>query len=1309
MLLRGVRVQNFTSVVGPNGSGKSNVIDSLLFVLGRRATQIRLKKLSELIHNSTQYPPGTLKECRVDIHFAEILDLDDQDAFEVVPGSQFVVSRIANHESKSTYKLNDRTCTSEDVQNTLKGKGMDLDNNRFLILQGEVESIALMKPKGGAPGEIGILEYLEDLIGTNQYVQPIEQLGVTVEERNEERQVVLGRVKTVEKEREALEGPKDEAQAFVDKNLECNIVRVQLAQLDLHQLASQNQEYETKKAALAKEKAENEAKLVECAAKSKELEREFTRKQEEHDAVARTMTKCKTDFAAFERKDAQHRELLKGRKAALKKCSAKVEKAREARENLQAKIKADAINLPKVTKKESSLRAQLEQEESALEAMHSKLIEASEPFKLEIEAQQKNLIPLQQEANAAQQALDVCNNEINLYKEKLTKAETKYNEAKASCTKAAVELEKLGESRATIKKQSVAAQAKLRDLQAEMEALVASETTGLKRRTHLLGQLEDSKSAASSAAGQSKLLGALLAAKKKGSQPGLHGRLGDLASIDSKYDVAVTTGVGALNHILVASTADGRKAIEFARANQLGRVQLIVLDKQNFEPARLAKMENTPEGVPRLFDLLDIKEERFAPALYFACRDTLVAQDMTQATRIAYGASGKRWRVVTLDGKVIEVAGTMSGGGVEVRRGGMTIKSASSKAASAAASSSTAGESEEGKIDVKATEAELTKLEGELGAFRLRKRELEAEIKLVSADVRALESAQSRSESESKELTTSLSELKARAQSLEKSVKLTPDDLEALRNLEAAQSKHQAAFAVAKKNTKSLTDKIATLQAKIMERGGAQLAEQQTKVDRIKTEVATLQEELNRMTVLAETGAAKLAKLSKEEAETQGEVAELEASIEKLTEAFKQIEEDALAVHQAFKAAEASLADAEKALDAIQLSFESVKSDLASLKNSEVDLEEKRLAFRKEMADHLARYQALEQRMKRVHREINKELYSRAKEVEAEAEPVEVIAEEGAVMEEEKKEAAPAPVAQKKRGGRAGRAVAALDDSDDSVSDAELDAFPGGYVLQSDEELAELDRRALDRKQAALEHDLASLKPNPHAILSWKRKDVEYNARVAHLDAITLERDIARKALEDLRKRRLSEFLAGFSLISMRLKEMYQMLTLGGDAELECVDSLDPFSEGVVFSVRPPKKSWKQIQNLSGGEKTLSSLALVFALHHFKPTPLYVMDEIDAALDFKNVSIVANYIKERTKDAQFIIISLRNNMFELADRLVGIYKTQNVTKSITIDPRLFNQQQQQAAAAAGAQDGDEEPEDKENAARTEVHGKTIKL
>ena len=134
-----------------------------------------------------------------------------------------------------------------------------------------------------------------------------------------------------------------------------------------------------------------------------------------------------------------------------------------------------------------------------------------------------------------------------------------------------------------------------------------------------------------------------------------------------------------------------------------------------------------------------------------------------------------------------------------------------------------------------------------------------------------------------------------------------------------------------------------------------------------------------------------------------------------------------------------------------------------------------------------------------------------------------------------------------------------------------------------------------------------------------------------------------------------------------------------------------------MFQVRPKQKTWKQMSKLSGGEKTLSSLSLIFALHIFKPSPLYCMDEIDAALDYKNVAIVGKYIKEgvckrqllsdskagkdcetpnkamkdaamMARNSQFIIISLRNNMFELADKLVGIYKTHDVTQTITINP-----------------------------------------
>jgi len=242
-----------------------------------------------------------------------------------------------------------------------------------------------------------------------------------------------------------------------------------------------------------------------------------------------------------------------------------------------------------------------------------------------------------------------------------------------------------------------------------------------------------------------------------------------------------------------------------------------------------------------------------------------------------------------------------------------------------------------------------------------------------------------------------------------------------------------------------------------------------------------------------------------------------------------------------------------------------------------------------------------------------------------------------------------------------------LNAREEKRNESSLPTYPIHALEQYSDEEVKNDINILEKEQTSMAKNA-----NMTAIEEYRRKERDYLARVTDLDEISEERNEAIKSYEDLRRLRLEKFMDGFGHITLKLKEMYQMITLGGDAELELVDSLDPFSEGIVFSVRPPKKSWKNISNLSGGEKTLSSLALVFALHHYKPTPLYVMDEIDAALDFKNVSIVANYIKERTKNAQFIIISLRNNMFELADRLVGIYKTFNSTKSITIDPKAFS-------------------------------------
>lgn len=163
--------------------------------------------------------------------------------------------------------------------------------------------------------------------------------------------------------------------------------------------------------------------------------------------------------------------------------------------------------------------------------------------------------------------------------------------------------------------------------------------------------------------------------------------------------------------------------------------------------------------------------------------------------------------------------------------------------------------------------------------------------------------------------------------------------------------------------------------------------------------------------------------------------------------------------------------------------------------------------------------------------------------------------------------------------------------------------------------------------------------------------------------------------LENLSSERLSKFMDGFNNINRNIKEIFNLITFGGNAELDLIDYLNPFRDGIVLSIMPPKKSWKQISNLSGGEKTLSSLALTFALHKYKPSFFYIMDEIDAALDFKNVSVISQYLSH--VDAQFIIISLRNDMFEKARSLIGVYKINDVSRAITVNLDKFQNQLKQ--------------------------------
>ncbi|GMF03511.1 unnamed protein product [[Candida] boidinii] len=110
----------------------------------------------------------------------------------------------------------------------------------------------------------------------------------------------------------------------------------------------------------------------------------------------------------------------------------------------------------------------------------------------------------------------------------------------------------------------------------------------------------------------------------------------------------------------------------------------------------------------------------------------------------------------------------------------------------------------------------------------------------------------------------------------------------------------------------------------------------------------------------------------------------------------------------------------------------------------------------------------------------------------------------------------------------------------------------------------------------------------------------------------------------------------------------------------------------------PPLKRFRDMDLLSGGEKSIAALALLFAIHSFQPSPFFVLDEVDAALDNANVNRIANYISKHSgPDFQFIVISLKNCLFERSDAIVGIYRKQdlNSSKTLTLDLRGYPTEQ----------------------------------
>jgi structural maintenance of chromosome 4 len=1118
--------------VGPNGSGKSNVIDALLFVFGKRASQLRHKTVAELIHHSDKFP--NLQFCQVAVHFQEIIDtvrnmsypsnsFKDDGKYEVVPGSSVIISRRAKKNNSSDYYMNGKKSSFTEVEKWLNTKGIDLDNNRFLILQGEVEQIAMMKPKSSPQHGDGLLEYLEEIIGSNKYVEMIEKKAQEIEEATEARQSTLNRVKVAEKEREGLEGAKTEAEEFLQKERDIIDKRSILYQIGRKQAEEEISNIATKRDELETRLKEEREQAQDSTTQLEELETQYKKGKREYEQIEEQMAKAKSDFAVYERKQVKYQEDLKHYKKKEKQLTETV--ATEHRKVKEKSISIDTYkqDISKNEKEVENLANKVEQEQKKLDAIYASLKEETADLQVELEQKQKELMPWSKKISEQQSKYDLAKSELDLAKDRFDTASKNLEEIQSQMQNIKENLPKkkktLVESRKTLEESKVQLEKAKKDLKkVSQDEVSASEVV----RT-LRNQLEEAKSAAKDASNKSHLLKSLMDAKSKKKLSGIHGRLGDLGTIPSKYDVAISTACGALNNIVVDTTSNAEKCIQFIRENKLGVVTCIILEQQKSLENEIGREFKAPPKSERLFDLIKPKEDQYLPAFYYALRNTLVSPDLDTATKIAYDGN-TRHRVVTLNGELIDTSGTMSGGGNNKQSGGMK-----------ASFSGSMSDDELAKL-----QKEFESKAEELQDLRRRKQELEANIESLTSQIATLEVEIPKLDMDISTMGTHEKELKARIPELEASTKMSSDEQKQISALQKVVNEREKELNDTKKQCSKLEETVQELQKQIMEAGGTKLRVQKSKVESLNNQIDTINAENTKLKVKIKTTEKEVKKATASAEEAEKQLEQVQASLNETRDEAKSGEEQALKVTETYKETEKILEDKGKELKVIQKSFEKLKKVVDKFRAVEVELQNQLEDLNRVVKDNQVKAQNWSKKIA----DLNK---------------------------------------QKSR--------TRVEDEEEHTEENSNDTLP----VLSVEELESYDTDELHKDIAVLEEALAKMKPNMNAIREYRKKEREYNERVKELEAATEKRDSIRKEYEGLRKKRLDEFMAGFGEITLRLKEMYQMITLGGDAELELVDSLDPFSEGIVFSVRPPKKSWKNISNLSGGEVHFISLSILIS------------------------------------------------------------------------------------------------------------------
>ncbi len=1154
---------DITAIVGPNGSGKSNISDAIRWVMGEQSTKaLRGAKMEDVIFGGTQK--------RGAVGFAEAtLVLDNSDGALAYDAKEIAVTRRYYRSGESEYYINRRSARLRDINEMFMDTGLGREGYSN-ISQGRIDEILSLR-------SVDRREVFEEAAGISKFRHRKEETERRLANTQDNLTRIGDKISELELQVEPLRVQAEKARKYLAwreelKGLE---VAVWLESLDRLAAAAQKAEEDYRSAAFILEQSHEQ--LDGLYALSESLAASLHERDISLDQIRMSIGELQSSIRGVEGKIAVLESNIQNNRANIERMELELQDAGSRSDTIRSQIGEHEARIAQIDAESASINKMIldRQDESRAFAANADELTRSYVRWSEIQS------GIQEDLADKRAQLAACEQSEQLSVTRTEELNAQNELAKARLEEIGGELDRSRRALAQAKDDESALSNTIEGYLLRLESR-AQKRDGLRgscakleidlqtarRQQAMYREMERAYE------GYSKAVKYTMQQARAGALAGIHGPISSLIHTDDAYTVAIETAMGAaMQYIVVNDERAGKAAIENLKAGDKGRNTFYPITTIRGKTLSEPGLSDAPGFVEIASKLVRCNDE-YRQIIDHILGRTVVVERLDDAIWISRKYP-RRFRIVTLDGQVINADSSMTGGSV-IRNSGILSRANA-----------------------------LAKLDGQIMVLEGR----------LAAEKKALQTAESETAKVEYELEDARDELRQAQDAvlrIEGECRQHEVLLDAVSDAIAANEQELSAISGRRTldhdRSVALSAQIELLEQRLTE-AGRKLSEITVSQNEAMEKVRALSDEITRHKVEA----AALEAERQSCVVSRDHLRELGSSMQG-DQNQKQALIDRLIEHNAAIEADIAAGNAEK--DALSAA-----------------LAERNTLLQQSVAER-AEMEAAKTRAEREAQEKSKDILNMERE---------------AARLEQRKNAAELEEKQ------------IVDKLWDTYELTRSRAAEAAAPIES--------AAAAQRSITDLKRKISALgEPNPGAIAQFELVNERYQYLCTQRDDVLQAKQELEGVIDSITGQMVEIFTAEFAKMGQYFSQTFTEMFGGGKGALILEDPTQPLTCGIEIRVQPPGKQLKTITLLSGGEKAFVAIALYFAILKVRPTPFCMLDEIDAALDDRNVDRFAGYLRTLCKKTQFIVITHRRGTMEQADILYGVtMQEQGVSKIIQLE------------------------------------------